>query len=511
MRPAESVVDGSKAPGDARQAEPRAKPKDLPAVDRLLREPEVAALLHEHGHTLVAGEARALLEARRGEAVAGRLAASEVAPAALALALRQALAHRLAPNLRAVINLTGTVIHTNLGRALLADAAMQHLLATMAGPNNLEYDLPSGGRGDRDSIVEELLTTLSGAEAATVVNNNAAAVLLTIAALASAHAGGREVIVSRGELVEIGGAFRMPDVMAAAGATLVEVGTTNRTHPHDYERAIGERTALLMKVHTSNYAIQGFTSAVDEAELARIAHAKGLPLATDLGSGSLVDLAAHGLPREPTPQEKLAAGCDVVTFSGDKLLGGPQAGLIVGSKAAIARIRKFPLKRALRMSKLPLAALEATLRLYLRPERLARDLPTLRLLTRQPSDIRALATRLLPEVASAVAPRFAVEVVELLGQIGSGSLPVEQLPSAGLALSPLGGKKGAGRALDELATALRGLPLPVIGRIADDRLLLDLRCLEDARAFTVQLPTLASALGAAGMAVKGPGEPPRPA
>jgi len=502
MRPAESVVDGSKASGDANHAEPRAEPKDLPAVDRLLREPEVAFLLREHGHTLVAGEARALLEARRVQALAGRLAASEVDPAALVQALRQAVAKRLAPSLRAVINLTGTVIHTNLGRALLADAAMQHLLAMMAGPNNLEYDLQSGGRGDRDSIVEELLTTLTGAEAATVVNNNAAAVLLTIAALASAHVGGKEVIVSRGELVEIGGAFRMPDVMAAAGATLVEVGTTNRTHPHDYERAIGERTALLMKVHTSNYAIQGFTSAVDEAALARIAHAKGLPLATDLGSGSLVDLSAHGLPREPTPQEKLAAGCDVVTFSGDKLLGGPQAGLIVGSKAAIARIRKFPLKRALRMSKLPLAALEATLRLYLRPERLARDLPTLRLLTRSASDIRALATQVLPAVASAVAPRFAVAVVALLGQIGSGSLPVEQLPSAGLALSPVGGKRGAGRALDELAAALRGLPLPVIGRIADDRLLLDLRCLEDARAFTAQLPALASALGAAGLASK---------
>jgi L-seryl-tRNA(Ser) seleniumtransferase len=275
--------------------------------------------------------------------------------------------------MRAVLNLTGTVIHTNLGRALLADAALQHLLATMAGPNNLEYDLESGGRGDRDDIVEELLTTLTGAEAATVVNNNAAAVLLTIAALAR----DREVIVSRGELVEIGGAFRMPDVMAAAGVRLIEVGTTNRTHPHDYERAITERTALLMKVHTSNYAVQGFTSAVDEAELATIAHARGLPLASDLGSGSLVDLAAYGLPAEPTPLEKVKAGCDVVTFSGDKLLGGPQAGLIVGSKAAIGRIRRFPMKRALRMSKLPLAALEATLRLYLRPERLAQDLPTL--------------------------------------------------------------------------------------------------------------------------------------
>ncbi|MBI5716419.1 MAG: L-seryl-tRNA(Sec) selenium transferase [Burkholderiales bacterium] len=500
MRPAESVVDGSKAPEDPMQAGPKAEPKDLPAVDRLLREPAVAALLQEHGHTLVAGEARALLEARRGEARAGHLPAGAAAVPALAQALSQAVGQRLAPRLRAVLNLTGTVIHTNLGRALLADAAMQHLIATLAGPNNLEYDLQSGGRGERDSIVEELLTTLTGAEAATVVNNNAAAVLLTIAALASSHEGGKEVIVSRGELVEIGGAFRMPDVMAAAGATLVEVGTTNRTHPHDYERAIGERTALVMKVHTSNYAIQGFTSAVDEAELARIAHARGLPLATDLGSGSLIDLAAHGLPREPTPQDKLAAGCDVVTFSGDKLLGGPQAGLIVGSRAAITRIRKFPLKRALRMSKLPLAALEATLRLYLRPERLVQDLPTLRLLARPAADIRGMATRLLPAVAHAVAPHFTVAVVELAGQIGSGSLPVEQLPSAGLAIAPAGGRgpgrKGAGRALDRLSAALRGLPLPVIGRIADDRLLLDLRCLERPALLVDQLPALGVALGA---------------
>lgn len=483
--PAESVVDGSKA-------SPPVTPKALPAVDRLLRSEAAVALLSAHGHTLVAGEARALLEGLRARALAGTLHAADIVPQALGAALARRVDERLAPRMRAVLNLTGTVIHTNLGRALLADAALQQLLTMMAGPNNLEYDLASGGRGDRDSIVEELLCTLTGAEAATVVNNNAAAVLLTIAALAH----GREVIVSRGELVEIGGAFRMPDVMASAGATLVEVGTTNRTHPHDYERAIGERTALLLKVHTSNYAVQGFTAAVDEAEIARIAHARGLPMATDLGSGALVDLAAWGLAAEPTPQEKIAAGCDVVTFSGDKLLGGPQAGLIVGSRAAVGRIRKFPMKRALRMSKLPLAALEATLRLYLRPERLAQDLPTLRLLTRPQAEIRALAERLQPAVAAAVAPRFGVEVVALQGQIGSGSLPVERLPSAGLALAPPQ-RKGAGRALDELAAALRALPLPVIGRIADDRLLLDLRCLdraEDERLFVGQLGALAEAL-----------------
>lgn len=465
-RPAESVVDGSKA-------SPKVHPKDLPAVDRLLRQDNVTPLLSQHGHTMVANEARGLLELLRVKALAHQLSPAEVDPIVLAQALGQRVDARLAPRMRAVINLTGTVIHTNLGRSLLADSALQHLMHLMCSPNNLEYNLATGGRGDRDSIVEELLCRLTGAEAATVVNNNAAAVLLSIAALAR----GKEVIVSRGELVEIGGAFRMPDVMSSAGATLVEVGTTNRTHPADYERAITERTALIMKVHTSNYAVQGFTTAVDEAVLAPIAHAKGLPLVTDLGSGSLVDLAQWGLPREPLPQEKLLAGCDVVTFSGDKLLGGPQAGLIVGTKSAIARIRKFPMKRALRMSKLPLAALEATLMAYLRPERVAQDLPTLRLLTRSEADIRRVAESLFAALAEAVAPRFTVSVERMQGQIGSGSLPVERLPSAGLAIAPVV-KKGAGRALDELANALRRLPLPVIGRVSEDRLLLDLRCLD---------------------------------
>jgi L-seryl-tRNA(Ser) seleniumtransferase len=477
-RPAESVVDGSKA-----------RPQQLPAVDRLLRQPGVAALVAEHGHALVAGEARALLDRLRAQARAGELPAAAVEPAALVDGLAVAVAARLAPRLRRVLNLTGTVIHTNLGRALLAEPALAHVMAMMAGPNNLEYDLASGGRGDRDSVVEDLLCEITGAEAATVVNNNAAAVLLTIAALAR----GREVIVSRGELVEIGGAFRMPDVMAAAGATLVEVGTTNRTHPADYERAIGERTALLMKVHTSNYAVQGFTSSVDEARLAGIAHARGLPVATDLGSGALVDMARWGLPAEPTPQSRIAAGCDVVTFSGDKLLGGPQAGLIVGTRDAITRIRRFPMKRALRMSKLPLAALEATLRLYLRPERLAQDLPTLRLLTRPAAHIAEQAVRLQAAVAAAVAPRFGVRVAEALGQIGSGSLPVERLPSAALAIAPEH-RKGAGRALDELAVALRSLPLPVIGRVKDDELWLDLRCLERDDDLLAQLPALRQAL-----------------
>ncbi len=478
--PEESVVHGSKA-----------APKDLPSIDKLLRLPRVAALLAEHGHTLIAKEARALLESLRVRALAQDLALAEVQADALQLALAAHVAARLRSNMRAVINLSGTVIHTNLGRALLADSALQQLLALMAGPNNLEYDLDSGGRGDRDDLIEGLLCELTGAEAATVVNNNAAAVLLSIAALGR----GREVIVSRGELVEIGGAFRMPDVMASAGATLVEVGTTNRTHPRDYEAAINERTAMLMKVHTSNYAVQGFTAAVDEATLAPIAHAKGLPLVSDLGSGALVDLSQWGLPKEPLPQQMLAAGCDVVSFSGDKLLGGPQAGLIVGRKDYVQRIRKFPMKRALRMSKLPLAALEATLRLYLRPERLTQDLPTLRLLTRPLVQIEQLSQTLAPQFAQALAPRYTVAVRPMLGQIGSGSLPVERLPSAGLAIAPAGtAKKGLGSALERLAGALRGLPLPVIGRIAEDQLWLDLRCLEEPQTLLRQLPALQEAL-----------------
>ncbi|MDE2599921.1 MAG: L-seryl-tRNA(Sec) selenium transferase [Rhodocyclaceae bacterium] len=478
--PAESVVHGSKA-----------KPQDLPSIDKLLRLPTVQALVQSHGHTLVAGEARKLLDALRARALAGELSLGEVAPEALTDALAASVDGRLAPRLRRVINLTGTVLHTNLGRAVLPESAIRHLTTMMEGPNNLEFDLASGGRGDRDSIVEGLLCDITGAEAATVVNNNAAAVLLSIAALA----GGREVIVSRGELVEIGGAFRMPDVMASAGARMVEVGTTNRTHLADYERAINAQTAMLMKVHTSNYAIEGFTSAVAEAELAELSRKRGVALVTDLGSGSLVDMSKYGLPKEPTPQEMLADGCGVVTFSGDKLLGGPQAGLIVGERELIAKIRKFPMKRALRLSKLPLAALEATLTLYLQPELLTRDLPTLRWLTRPTEQIEAIAQSLLDPLRIAVAPRYMVELASMSSQVGSGSLPVDRLPSAGLAIAPvLSGKRGAGSALDALAAALRALPQPIIGRVADDKLYLDCRCLDDVTVMRDQLGHLKALL-----------------
>lgn len=305
--------------------------RELPSVDRILRLPESSRLIAEHGHTLVAEAVREVLADARSYVLSGGMEPAAFLSKAALDTVRAKIDARLVPRLRSLLNLTGTVIHTNFGRALLCDAAVHRLLEVMRSPCNLEYDLSIGSRGERDSIVEELLCTITGAEAATVVNNNAAAVLLTIAALAQ----GREVIVSRGELVEIGGAFRMPDVMAAADAKLVEVGTTNRTHRHDYELAVSERTALLLKVHTSNYAINGFTSSVCERELAEVAHCRGLTLASDLGAGSLVDLSLYGLPREPTPSDKLAAGCDVVSFSADKLLGGPQARLIVGSRSAI--------------------------------------------------------------------------------------------------------------------------------------------------------------------------------
>lgn len=474
--PEGSIVDG-----------PKALLVKLPSVDRMTGTPAAQALVVRHGATLVTQEARGLLAELRTLVLAGHMAPLLDDPNALQLALQERCAARVRSRLKPVINLTGTVIHTNLGRAVLSQVAIEHVTAMMAGPLNLEYDLDTGGRGDRDSIVEDLLCEITGAEAATVVNNNAAAVLLTIAALAR----GREVVVSRGELVEIGGAFRMPDVMSSAGATMVEVGTTNRTHLADYERAITPATSLLMKVHASNYAVQGFTSSVGEAELAPLARARGVALATDLGSGSLIDMSRYGLPREPTPQQMLAAGCDVVTFSGDKLLGGPQAGLIVGRREFITRIRKFPMKRALRMAKMPLAALEATLMLYLQPERLVTELPTLRWLTRAHSDIAATAQALLAPLGAALAPAYGVSEVALMSQIGSGSLPVDLLPSAGVAIAPvLSGKRGTGTALQALSQALRGLPMPVIGRIEDDRLVLDCRCLEDASQLIAQLDLL---------------------
>ena len=454
------------------RASPAAVRGDIPSLDRLLGEAAFAPLLVEFGRDEVVLALRQTFDAMRARIAAGALSRTDVEVAAIALAAREFLERRHRSALRRVFNLSGTVLHTNLGRALLPREAVDAVAAAMTSPVNLEFDLDTGKRGDRDRLVESSLCELTGAEAATVVNNNAAAVLLALAALANR----REVVVSRGELVEIGGAFRIPGVMRAAGARLREVGTTNRTHMADYADAIGARTAALMKVHTSNYLISGFTASVDIVELAPLAREHGLPLIADLGSGSLVDLSAYGLPREPTVRETLAAGADLVTFSGDKLLGGPQAGLVVGRADLVRKLKRHPLARALRVGKLTLAALEAVLALYRAPERLPDRLPTLRALTRAQVSIEAQAQRLVAPVQDVLGTDCEVAVAATQSQIGSGALPVAVLPSAALAI-----RRGkSGRSLDHLDAALRALPRAVVGRIANRTLWLDLRCLEEA-------------------------------
>lgn len=441
----------------------------LPATDKLLREEAFASLNAEYGHTRLVETLRQMQDEARAE-----IRSQQRLPdwcENWAAAVRQRLARSDASALRAVFNLTGTVLHTNLGRAVQAGAAIDAVAQVMRAPVTLEYDLDGAGRGHRDQALAALLCELTGAEDACIVNNNAAAVLLMLAACAD----GGEVVVSRGELVEIGGAFRIPDVMRQAGCRLHEVGTTNRTHLRDYRAAVNEQTSLLMKVHTSNYHIEGFTKAVSEAELVALGNELGVPVVTDLGSGSLIDLSEYGLPAEPMPQNLIAAGVSLVSFSGDKLLGGPQAGIIVGKKALIARLQAHPLKRALRADKMTLAALEATLRLYKHPEKLRENLPTLRLLTRPVEEIAALGERLQQALAARF-PAFTLQVEPCLSQIGSGSLPVDRLDSAALTFTPAHGRGGA---LEALSCALRAQPKPVIGRIADGRLWLDLRCLED--------------------------------
>ena len=431
----------------------------------------------EYGQTLVSKQVRDMLDGLRqkirlNESLPVELKADDAVNQFAALAQKN-LQKNNQSKLRSVFNLTGIVLHTNLGRALLPEVAVEAVVEAMLNPMNLEYDLDSGGRGDRDDLIEELLCELTGAEAATVVNNYAAAVLLMLNALAL----DKEVVVSRGELVEIGGAFRIPDIMKRANANLIEVGTTNRTHPRDYEEAITDNTAMLMKVHTSNYEISGFTKEVDISEVSKIAKKYGLPATVDLGSGTLVDLSKWGLPAEVTVRETIEAGADLVTFSGDKLLGGPQAGLIVGRADLIAKIKKNPLKRALRVGKITLAALEPVLQLYRSPELLAERLTTMRLFTRSQSDIQRMADELLPVVQQWVGSRFKVSTEETMGQIGSGAMPVEHLPSYGLAIRHVADGR-PGSHLMALEERLRQLPKPVIGRIADDTLLLDLRCLE---------------------------------
>jgi L-seryl-tRNA(Ser) seleniumtransferase len=460
----------------------------IPSVDKLLRLPNAETLIDSFGRQPVTNAVRDDLAAlRQALAKKSDVKNDDVSAANILARVAARLEADLAPSLKPVFNLTGTVLHTNLGRAPLPEEAIEAIAAVSRGASNLEYNLATGKRGDRDVHVEETLAALIGAEAVTIVNNNAAAVLLMLNALALR----KEVIVSRGELIEIGGAFRIPDIMSRAGAKLREVGTTNRTHPKDFEEAISPKTAMLMKIHTSNYEVQGFTAAVSDPDLAALAHKNHLPFVIDLGSGTMTDLRQFGLPHEPTAQEALASGADLVSFSGDKLLGGPQAGIIAGHADLIAKIKKNPMKRAMRCDKMTIAALETILRLYADPDRLAERIPTLRLLARKQDDIQATAARVSPALNTALGERYAISLEQCQSQIGSGSLPAERLDSIALVIRPTA-TKGVGTALKHLTTAFRALPMPIIGRIQDDAFWLDLRCLEAGNedAFISQLTTL---------------------
>jgi L-seryl-tRNA(Ser) seleniumtransferase len=459
----------------------------LPSVDLLTRHPAATPLLAQYGRAAILAAIRRTLDEARIALRSGATVATDPLP--LLGAVADLLKAEDTPSLRRVINLTGTVLHTNLGRATVADAAVDAAVMAMRSPVALEFDLGDGVRGERDDHVRALLRELTGAEDACIVNNNAAAVLLVL----NTFGAGKEAVVSRGELIEIGGAFRLPDIMARAGARLVEVGTTNRTHLKDYAGAIGAATGLVMKAHTSNYIIQGFTKSVPATELAELARKAGVPFINDLGSGALVDLARYGLVSEPTVRDCLAEGADLVTFSGDKLLGGPQVGIVAGRKDLVAQVAKNPMKRALRVDKIRLAALEATLKLYRDPDRLPERLPTLRMFTRKEAELRDLATRLLPSVEAAVGAGYVVSVVACSSQIGSGALPLETLPSAALSIRARD-KKQEGRAVERLSRALRRLDVPVVGRIRDNAMILDVRCLDDEALFKTQLTALPSRL-----------------
>ncbi len=450
--------------------------RDIPAVDTILNAPDLAPLLKAHPRWLVVDAVHGVLASLRQEIRAGRdLAAEEMSLATIIPRVAKTASEMGRYHLRPVVNATGVVIHTNLGRAVLPEEVLQQVMRVASHYSNLEYDLAKGTRGTRYAHVEDLLCRLCGSEAALVVNNNAGAVLLGLNTLAE----GREVIVSRGQLVEIGGSFRIPDVMKKSGCHLVEVGTTNKTHPRDYRNAIGEQTAALLKVHMSNFEMRGFTREVSRREMVSIAGEAGLPLMEDLGSGNLVDLSTFGLPAEPTVQESVRDGVHLVTFSGDKLLGGPQAGILVGKKAILDRVKKNPMTRALRVDKMTLAALEVIARMFLDPPDAQRRIPTLRMLSTPPSALTARAENLARRIQSLAGDAFAVDIMEDLSQVGGGALPETPLPTCLVSLST------SRISVNSLEEAFRAADPPVIGRIRHDRFLLDVRTIQDEELETV--------------------------
>ncbi|MBR9985213.1 MAG: L-seryl-tRNA(Sec) selenium transferase [Desulfosarcina sp.] len=449
----------------------QARLKQLPGVDRILAFGADEGDFDHIPKSVLIPAIRAAIDALRTQIMESDLPpdGSCFSRIALVAEVKKRARQTMALKLRRTVNATGVVVHTNLGRSLLSPMVMENLTAISSRYSNLEFDLKAGRRGSRYSAVEGILCELSGAQAAMIVNNNAAATLLCLDTLAT----GREVIVSRGELVEIGGAYRIPDVMAKSGAILKEVGTTNRTHARDYENAIGERTGLLLKVHTSNYSIVGFTAAVSLPDLVSIGRRHGLPVMEDLGSGTLVDFSKYGLIKEPTVQESLAAGVDVVTFSGDKLLGGPQAGIILGGRRHIDRIKANSLTRALRIDKMTLAALEATLQLYRDEPQAVQQIPTLRMLTLPLTVIHGRAAELKSRLERVPGERLKVELLDISSKAGGGSLPMLDLPSRCLGVTV------DGTSVNAVERWMRSSNPPIIGRIENNRFIMDPRTLQE--------------------------------
>jgi len=443
----------------------------LPGVDQVQENCRKDPFFESVPKSVVVNSIRQTLDSRRSRILAADPDISEqsLANSLIMDLVKAAVARAMTPNLKQLVNATGVVVHTNLGRSLLPAEVIENIALIAGRYSNLEYNLEVGKRGSRYSIVEDILCEISGAEAGLVVNNNAAAVLLGLETLAR----GKEVIVSRGELVEIGGSFRVPDVMAKSGGILKEVGTTNRTHLRDYEDAMGENTALLLKVHRSNYSVIGFTAEVTLKEMVELGARHGQPVMEDLGSGTFIDFSKYGLVREPTVQESVAAGADVVTFSGDKLLGGPQAGIIVGKKPVIDRLKRNPLARALRIDKMTLAALEATLRLYRDEKKAVRLIPTLRMLTMGLDEIAATAARLAEDLRQIGDPRLQINLSDLSSRAGGGALPLLELPSKGLRIMI------QGLSANKLEKHMRRNTPPIIGRIEDDGFVMDPRTLQD--------------------------------
>jgi L-seryl-tRNA(Ser) seleniumtransferase len=436
----------------------------LPSVESLLASPALRGLLERAPRAVILGAARATLDAHRDALHRGKAAAAPPAEALAAEAARR-VEDALRPSLRPVINATGVILHTNLGRAPLAEEAVAAVETAARHYTNLELDLATGGRGSRMAHLEPLLRGLIGAPASLVVNNNAAAMLLAVNTLAS----GKEAVVSRGQLVEIGDSFRIPEILARAGATLREVGTTNRTRLGDYERAVGPRTGAIVRVHPSNFAIVGFSQDVPREELVRLGRRKRVPVLEDVGSGAIADLRPFGLPEEPLMREAIAAGVALVCASGDKLLGGPQAGILAGSKTLIAACRANPMARALRADKLTVAALEATLRLYRDGEGLGRALPVIRMLGEPAASVRARARRVVRALGAERAVKTGAEVIACTGEVGGGAMPLARVPSFAVSLRAPRGR------VEDVARALRLAPDPVLGRIEANRLLLDMR------------------------------------